>query len=277
MPDIVLIRPGETTPVDPTASGFAHGFGLFETMRYADGCLYFWDDHWARLAKSAEHFALALPEKEAVLAALRELVEPSATEAATLKLSLLKSGSGSRLYVYARPPIPASESRRLLLDTNCPIFPRSLLAGHKTHNYMEAMHLLATARAQGFYDCLRVNADGFLAETTTANLFIVKDGRLHTPALETGILPGVTRAALLRAPELEVEEGIYPPEVLLEAEAVFVTNATTGLQPIDRVEGFPQGKSADFSIDSTIFEAIKAAFTRVREKSAQLGAIKNTG
>lgn len=269
MPDIVLVRPGETTPLDPTSSAFAHGFGLFETMRFADGRLYFWDDHWARLAKSAQRFALALPEKEAVLAALRELVQESATEVATLKLSLLKRGSDSRLYVYARPPIPAPESRRLLLDTRCPIFPRSLLAGHKTHNYMEAMHLLATTREQGFYDLLRVDADGFLAETTTANLFFVKDGRLHTPALATGILPGVTRAALLRSPGLEVEEGSYAPEVLLEAEAAFVTNATAGLQPVERIEGFSEGKFTDFVVDSASFEAIQAAFTRVREESAR--------
>ena len=74
MQDIVLVSDGETIPLASNASGFAHGFGLFETIRYMDGQLFFWKYHWARFARSAEHFGLALPKEDAVLAALRRLV-----------------------------------------------------------------------------------------------------------------------------------------------------------------------------------------------------------
>jgi len=268
MSDIVIILPGQSVPLAPTASAFAHGFGLFETMRYADGRLFFWQDHWARLTLSAKHFALVLPQEDAVLAALRELVTTADIETGTLKLSLVKGTEGSRLYVYARPPIPSPEGRRLFLDTSCPIFPRSLLAGHKTHNYMEAMHLLGLARAQGYYDTLRVDAEGNLAETTTANLFFVQDGRLHTPSLDTGILPGVTRAALLRDRDLEIVEGHFAPEVLLEAEAVFVTNATSGVQVIERIEGFSGQKAVDFSGECAALVKVRAQFTPLQAESA---------
>ena len=264
MSKIVIIPPGETVSLGSTDSGFAHGFGLFETMRYADGRLYFWKDHWARLTRSAKQFALALPAESAVLLALRELVTSARIEASTLKLSLLKEATGSRLYVYARPAIPAPEGRRLQLDTTCPIFSRSLLAGHKTHNYMEAMYLLSLARAQGFYDTLRVDAAGRLAETTSSNLFFVKDGRLHTPALDVGILPGVTRAALLSVREFEVEEGHYSPEVLLEAEAVFVSNATVGLQSIQRIDGFPGRRSAEYQTPNHTFFTLQSALQEVQ-------------
>lgn len=273
MPDIVLIPPGATTPLDPTSAAFAHGFGLFETMRYADGRLDFWRDHWARLSKSARHFSLALPAESAVRAALRELVVQSGFETATLKLSLLKETQGSRLYVYARPPIPAPDSRCLRLDTTCPIFPRSALAGHKTHNYMEAMHLLGLARADGYYDMLRLDADGFLAEATTANLFFVKDGRLHTPSLDGGILPGVTRAALLRTEALAVEEGRYPPGALLGAEAGCITNATHGVIPIERIEGIPPQQDgpqdADFQPDHPMLATVREAYARIRSERAE--------
>jgi branched-subunit amino acid aminotransferase/4-amino-4-deoxychorismate lyase len=263
MSDIVLISFGECIPVDPTESSFAHGFGLFETMRYADGRLYFWADHWARLSRSARHFGLAVPEESAALDALRSLVTKSAIKAATLKLSLVKTMGGSRLYVYARPPMSPVATRRLRLEADAPIFPASLLAGHKTHNYMESMYLLNRARADGYDDCLRVDARGYLAETAVANLFFMKDGQLHTPSLATGILPGVTRAALLRAAELAIEEGLYTPETLQEAEAVFVTNATFGLQPIERIEGFTQGRATSYPESSAPLEAILDAFTRV--------------
>ena len=66
MPDIVLVTDGETVPLASTASGFAHGFGLFETMRYVDGQLFYWKDHWARLARSAKPSGLALCQEDSV-------------------------------------------------------------------------------------------------------------------------------------------------------------------------------------------------------------------
>ena len=268
MPDIVLVPRGETIPLSPTASAFAHGFGLFETMRYVDGRLFFWNDHWARLVKSAQHFALALPKEDAVLAALREFVARAKLTEGTLKLSLLKNTEGSCLYVYSRPPISAPDSRTLLLDTANPIYPRSLLAGHKTHNYMEVMHLLSLARDQSYYDCLRLDTNGHLAETATSNLFFFKDGRLHTPALDTGILPGVTRAALLRDRDLQIVEGHFAPETLHDAEAVFVTNATSGLKIIERVDGFAAGQSSQYSVTSEALSAVQSVLVSAQESRA---------
>ena len=268
MPDIVLVPNGETIPLSPTASGFAHGFGLFETMRYVDGQLFFWKDHWARLAKSAKHFALALPKEEAALAALRDFVVKTKLTEGALKLSLLKDTEGSCLYVYSRPPIPSPASNTLILNTASPIYPRSLLAGHKTHNYMEVMHLLSLARAQSYYDCLRLDTNGHLAETATSNLFFLKYGRLHTPALDTGILPGVTRAALLRDCDLLIEEGHFVPEVLRDADAVFVTNATSGLKIIERIDGFASGQSAQYLVASEALSAIQSLLVSAQESCA---------
>ena len=268
MSDIVLITDGETIPLASTASGFAHGFGLFETMRYEDGQLFFWKDHWARLSKSAKGFALALPKEDAVLAALHGLVTKAKLTEGTLKLSLLKDTEGSCLYVYSRPPIPSPASNTLILNTTSPIYPRSLLAGHKTHNYMEVMHLLSLARAQAYYDCLRIDTNGYLAETATSNLFFLKDGRLHTPALDTGILPGVIRAALLRDPDLQIEEGHFVPEILRDAEAVLVTNATSGLKIIERIDGFSSGRSVQYSVASEALSVIQSVLLSAHESSA---------
>ena len=268
MPDIVLIPSGETIPLAPTASSFAYGFGLFETMRYLDGRLFFWEDHWARLAKSAKHFALALPKEDAVLDALRGFVAKTKLTDGALKLSLLKDTEGSCLYVYSRPPIPSPASNALIFNAANPIYPRSLLAGHKTHNYMEVMHLLSHARAQAYYDCLRLDTNGHLAETATSNLFFLKDGRFHTPALDTGILPGVTRAVLLRDRDLQIVEGHFTPETLHEAEAVFVTNATSGLKIIERIDGFSSGQSTQYSVTSEALSALRSALLSAQDSCA---------
>ena len=268
MSDIILVPPEESVPIFPSSSTFAHGFGLFETICYEDGKLQFWRDHWVRLSKSSKYFALVLPDEDAVLAGLRQLVVELGLESAIVKLSLVKDVAGSRLYVYTRPPFPEPDSRTLQLDRSCPIFERSALAGHKTHNYMEAMHLLGLARAQGYYDSLRVDSMGKLAETTTSNVFFSEDGKLYTPSLATGILPGVTRAALLRSNELDIEEGEFSPERLLEADGVFVTNATSGPVQIEAISGLAPATLTNYKGKNFDFELILSKFSQIQAEPA---------
>ena len=133
---------------------------------------------------------------------------------------------------------------------------------------MEVMHLLNLARAQAYYDCLRIDTNGFLAETATSNLFFLKDGRLYTPALDTGILPGVIRAALLRDCNLNLEEGLFMQDAIFDAEAVFVTNATSGLKIIGRIDGFSAGQSAKYSVASEELSAIQSLLLKAQESRA---------
>lgn len=266
MAEIQVVHPGQIVRLDPNRSGFAHGFGVFETIKLSAGRLCFWGAHWQRLSESAQAFDLALPfEADALLAALRSLVEETDLREGTVKISLLKDGADSRLFVYARPTTPRPESVRLRLDLDSPINERSPLAGHKTHNYMENMLLLEAARSAGYSDALRVNTAGVLAEATVGNLFFIESGQLHTPALATGILPGVIRGevlALARALSLQVEEGAYPPERLQRAEAVFMTNSSVGILPVDVVEGAELKivlQSASHSMVRALTEALTAA------------------
>lgn len=240
----------------PESSAFAHGFGIFETIRYSDGNVFFWKKHWTRLQRSAKQFNLTPPKEDSVLTALREWVTTSHVREAILKLSLLKNTKKSQLYIYSRAPFPPFKRRNLLLDTTCPIFERSVIAGHKTHNYMEAMHLHALANACGYYDILRLDSRGNLAETTTANLFFVQKGRLHTPSLQTGILPGVIRSVLLQCPDLNIRTGLYPPDVLQEADAVFITNANTGMVRIDEISGLPHLQPVNYKENTFDFESL---------------------
>ena len=269
MSDIIIIPSGKSVSLSPAYSAFAHGFGIFETMNYAGGQIDFWYYHWARLSKSAKYFALPLPNEDEVLSALRTLVHDSALDKGILKLSLMKESLGSQLYVYSREQIAAPSNRRIRLDKSCPIFDRSALVGHKTHNYMEAMHLLSLARSRGDYDILRVDSNGYLAETTSANFFFIKGGIIHTPGLETGILPGVTRTALLSEQDLEIKSGLYPPETLHDAEAAFVTNASNGVQFIEQLIGLSNPETVLFKADIPAISIIESTFTSIRADHAK--------
>jgi len=241
MSEIIILQSGDAAALNPNQSGFAHGFGIFETIKLSQGRLCFWEAHWQRFYDSAVDLGLPLDHTpEGALAAIRELAQADGLRDGTVKLSLLKEGAGARCYVYARPAMSATTTVRLQLTMQYPLNEHSRLAGHKTHNYMENMLLLESARAEGFADVLRVNTAGVLAETTVANLFFIKQGRLCTPALSTGILPGVIRAEVIQVADslgVPVEEGSYTPAVLQAAEAVFLTNSSVGIRLMDTISG----------------------------------------
>ncbi len=87
-----------------------------------------------------------------------------------------------------------------------------------------------------------LNTDGRLACAAAANLFWIARGRLFTPALTCGVLDGVMRsavAAAARARGVEVEEVCAAPDVLREADALFLTNSLIGLRPVSALDGRP--------------------------------------
>ncbi len=233
MAAVSIITSGQVADLPPASSGFGHGFGLFETLRLGGGRVYFWDRHWARLERSASAFGLPLPTgAEAAFEALCRLVDADGLENASLKLSLLKTGpQETRLFVYARPLASAPVPLHLGLERDYPINERSLLSGHKSHNYMENMALLERARERGFYDCLRCDTRGFLAEGTIANVYVDDGTGWVTPPLGCGVLPGVIREILLETGR--VVEAAILPERLGAAGAIGLSNASIGLLNVD--------------------------------------------
>lgn len=231
MSAIEIILPGESLTLDPQSSGFAHGFGLFETMRLRAGRLELWAAHWRRLTESAADLGIdcSFDPKE-VLKSVLNLGKKLPTDG-VIKLSLLKEVNSSRLLVYSRPLTSMPESIGLLLESPARINENSPLAGHKTHNYLENLLVFEAAHKAGCYDGLRLNLKGHVAEGGGSNIFFFRGGCMRTPKLESGLLPGVTREVLLE--ELPVEQGNCRLADILSADAVFLTNSSIGLLPVD--------------------------------------------
>jgi branched-subunit amino acid aminotransferase/4-amino-4-deoxychorismate lyase len=268
MSDIIILKAGEVARMDPTQSGFAHGFGIFETIKLSAGRLCFWQAHWQRLVRSVTVLNLEFDAFEAsVLGAIRELVRAEGLSDGTVKVSLLRNGAGVSCYVYARPSMSAAGHARLQLTQDGALNEHSLLAGHKTHNYMENLLLLEAARSAGFTDVLRVNTAGDLTETAVANVFFIQAGRLCTPALSTGALPGVIRAEVLRVAQvlsIPVAEGRFSVAVLQGAEAVFVTNSSVGIQQVDTVD------TMNFSGTHAAVDSLKPALADAEARNSIL-------
>ncbi|MFD7946351.1 aminotransferase class IV, partial [Streptomyces sp. NPDC059744] len=112
---------------------------------------------------------------------------------------------------------------------------RGALAGLKTTSYAENVVALARAHEQGASEALFANTVGQLCEGTGTNVFVVLDGRLHTPPLASGCLAGITRALVVEwagAHETEL-----PMDVLEHADEVFVTSSLRDVQAVHRIDG----------------------------------------
>jgi len=96
------------------------------------------------------------------------------------------------------------------------------------------------ARAAGADDALFLTIDGYLSEATSANLFLVHDGRLATPSIACAILPGTTRDWILR---WAASAGLAPTDALLtvrdlaEADEAFLSSSVAGILPVTRIDG----------------------------------------
>jgi branched-chain amino acid aminotransferase len=116
---------------------------------------------------------------------------------------------------------------------------RSATAGLKTTSYAENVVALAEAKRQGAVEAIFANTRGELCEGTGSNIFVVLDGVVHTPPLDSGCLAGITRELVLewaRADGIGVREEALPLQVLESCDEVFLTSSLKDVRPVTRVD-----------------------------------------
>lgn len=201
-------------------------FELIETLLY-EGRKGFWllEGHLARLKASAAYFGYPHDEAE-VRAALEGAV--AGLEDARLRVRLLLSEDGKVTVTTAEQPAqgPDAVMRYVISDTR--VDSANAFLFHKTTRRelydREWQHYAETAGAD---EVLYLNERGELAEGSRTSIFIERDGKLLTPALASGLLPGVLRRDLIASGK--AEEAVLTLEDLSSAEAVYVGNSVRGL------------------------------------------------
>jgi branched-chain amino acid aminotransferase len=131
-----------------------------------------------------------------------------------------------------------SSWRRAAPDT----FPSMAKAGG---NYLNSQLSLLEARHNGFVEGIMLDAYGFVSEGSGENLFLVRDGVLHTPTIANAILGGVTRDSIMqiaRDMDLDVKEQVIPREMLYVADELFFTGTAAEVTPIRSVDRIPIGE-----------------------------------
>lgn len=253
--------------ISPFDHGFLYGLGFFETFRTYKGQVPFFEAHMKRLRETLAMYRIVLPHTDE---ALREVVanldEASGDGYFRLNVSAGVHDIGLQPSAYAEPTVivfrkplverPRGKAKELVaLKT-----PRNTAEGairvkshHYGNNVLARFELPNLADFEGLF----YTEQGYLAEGITSNVFWVHDRVLYTPALETGILNGITRQVVMRlAGELgvEVQEGLYTVEHLLAADECFCTNAVQELVPISHF--------GDKQFERALYEQLHAAYVK---------------
>ena len=239
--------------IDPADRGFLLGDGLFETMLAIHGHILFADEHMLRLGAAAELIGLILPYSLAEIEmACADLLDTNGLDdapRASVRVTVTR-GPGPRGLALPAEPKPTvliacaeagAPPERLSLVTATPRRnPWSPSARLKALPYLDNVLAKEEAREKGADDALLLDTNGNVACASAANIFLWEGDKLITPSMNCGILPGITRAALLElAPEIGidvVEEEIAPGRVV-DISGAFVTNSLMGLVPVTRIDG----------------------------------------
>ena len=112
-------------------------------------------------------------------------------------------------------------------------------------NYMNSQLVKMEALANGYSEGIALDANGYVSEGSGENIFVVRDGKIHTPPLGASVLPGITRDSVLTlARELAIPlvETIIPREMLYIADEVFFSGTAAEITPIRSIDRIPIGK-----------------------------------
>ena len=274
--------------LSPGQLGLFTGWGVFSTLKVADGVPFAFERHWARMARDAAVLHVEMPEyADRLLERLRALVEANAAYDATMRLVVVRNGGGMWA---ASDPQRSSDVIALTADTKNwgtgerltwspqARHAQSRFAGTKSLSSAANLVLLEEARRDGFDGAILLNERGEVAECTSANLFVAEGGRVWTPPLASGCLPGVTRELLLevlRVPGITVAEKTIYPADLEAAEEVFVSSTTRGLLPVTAIgdRAMPAGGAARVPLQKalTAYESEYVARRRVASTEHKSG------
>ena len=244
--------------ISPLNRGLIYGDGIFETFRGYGGRVFAVNEHFSRLQNSASFFKINVPftaaETTEIISKL--LKKNNLTDKdSRIRLSLIRGRAEGGLfpnYQAKSEVIITAEAVskgiaqvqqngiKLTLINNMYIDSLSPLAAHKTLNYMPAIVALMEVREKGGDEGIYLNHDKNVVEGITSNIFIVRDGKLQTPPLSSGLLPGITRDTVIKC---ALKSGIELEEIKLEtkdldtADEIFITSSVREVVPVVEFEG----------------------------------------
>jgi len=228
---------------------FKFGDGLFESMRMCNGKLQFADLHADRLKagmKALKMDGYALLDSYFLRQKTNELLKKNKLNGnVRFRLAIYRDGEGLYTpqsnkvgYLLEAAPLESAtyelNKKGLIVDVYDEIpKPINKLANYKTSNALLYVMAGLYQKQHRLDEALLLNQNGFLCESTSSNVFVVYQKQIYTPALSEGCVAGVMRSVIIQLAKMNdipLIEAQINPQILNEAEEVFITNASSGIR-----------------------------------------------
>lgn len=228
-------------------------FSLIETMLWhPDTGYWLLDLHLGRLAGSARYFSYPM-EPEEIKARLSELAENFSSapllKSQRVRLTLSREGEVELTHgELTENFLPSADPAAIMQQKSGKDLPKVVFSNRKTDSNSPHLFHKTTLRrlydeeraafveSKGYYEVLFVNENGEVTEGSYTNLFMQKEGKLLTPPVACGLLPGVLRSYLLHEHPEYMAEAILTRKDLEQAEAVYVGNSVRGLVRVEIID-----------------------------------------
>lgn len=245
----MLVNGQERDAVSLLDRGLHFGDGLFETIAVVGSDMPLWHRHYRRMSEGCSRLSIPVPDEPLLLNEIRQLVDHD--ERCIIKLIVTRGESGHGYFpgegenhrILIKKPWPnrsAGESEEGIRAHLCQLrlAGGSPFAGIKHLNRLEQVMAAYEAQLQGCSEGIVCDVDGYLVEGIQSNLFWMENGTLYTPLLDRCGVAGVMRAEVIEQAGRHghpVREVRASSDALEYAEAIFLTNAIRGIQPINRL------------------------------------------
>jgi branched-chain amino acid aminotransferase len=236
--------------------GLLYGDGIFEGIRAYHGCVFKLKEHIDRLFCSAKAILLPIPMTHAqIMRATVETCRKNKIRDGYIRLVVTR-GAGTlglnpnrckrpsviiiadKIQLY--PPVVYQRGLDIITVPTTRNLHSALNPAIKSLNYLNNILAKIEANNGGCEEAVMLNAEGFVAECTGDNLFIVKNGALFTPPLSAGALYGITRQTVIELAEaagLKVSEPNLTRYDLFNADECFLTGTGAEIVPVVKIDG----------------------------------------
>ncbi|MHC4070300.1 MAG: branched-chain-amino-acid transaminase [Planctomycetota bacterium] len=236
--------------------GLLYGDGIFEGIRVYDGRVFELEAHLHRLYESAKMIRLEIPlDKDELAAAMKKTVEANGITDGYIRLVVTRGVGNlglnpfvckkSGLIVIADQIQPYAEE---LYETGMKVISATTVRNHplalppqlKSLNYLNNIMAKLEALNSGAAEAIMYNHEGYVAEATVDNVFIVRDGVIYTPPVAAGALEGITRnlvIRLARQENLEVVEKNLTRCDLYVCDEFFLTGTAAEIIGVVEIDG----------------------------------------
>lgn len=272
--------------------GFLYGDGVYEAVRVYDGRIFRAESHWKRLDSSLKGLAMKIPWSHAALTkACETVVRANKLRDSMIRITISR-GVGEQmgydpstckhptltvLPSHVRPDLPQlwAKGVKVSIASVRRNSVRSLTPAVKHTNCLNGILAKTETLKKGAFEGIFLNLEDDVVEGTISNIFAVKDGMVKTPALECGLLDGVTRHAVIevaRKAGITVHETHLKTFEIHEADEVFLTSTTMEAMPVVQVDDRKISNSQPGPLTKTIHRALRELIRKELDLPAHFNA-----